>query len=686
VKLYWTSVLGASDVNGSEALQGDERTMAKKLVFDFASTGVSPDNIEGITWGPRLANGERSIILVVDDNFGFMGSQTSFHLLRIPTGALPINSVDVNGDGKVTAADLTGLQRAAIGDINGDGKLDSSDITAWHRFADDVRKPAESPTVDLQMLSFNDFHGNLLPPTGRDATLGKDLDPSNQVVGGAEYLASSLNGLRRGAGPSLTVAAGDLIGASPLLSGLFHDEPTIESMEALGLDATSVGNHEFDEGVDELKRIQSGGCHPVDGCADPAKPYDGASFPFLAANVVDKVDRQPILAPSWVKTIDGVKVGFIGMTLEGTREVTGASGVASVDFLDEVETANRTAAALGKQGVNAIVVLLHEGGRQAGSFGQCVGMSGPVLAIAQNLDPRIDAVVTGHTHQPYICHIPDPASDDRVVTSASSFGRVVTEARIPIDRRTGDVVRSAVEARNHLVTQNVTKDAAQSELIARWNALAAPQANRIVGAISADITRSETRDRESDLANLVADAQLAATQDAATGGAQIALMNPGGVRADLNYATSPAGEAPGQITYAEAFAVQPFAGSLVSVDLTGAQIERILEEQFNNSGTRAATLILGVSRGFAYAYSASRPVGDRIDPSSIKLNGVVLDPAATYRVTANTFLADGGDGFTTFAQGTNRLGGGDDIAALTAYLAANAPVAPPGVDRAIELP
>lgn len=684
VKVYWTSILGASKVKGS--VSGKEKLMPKRLVFDFSTTKTVPDNVEGITWGPKLRNGDRTLVLAVDDNFGSSGSKGAFHLLRVPTGSVPINSLDVNKDGKVDKRDAARILLTKAGDIDGDGKRGSKDLKLWATYYEAIKSPPRPKTVDLQLLSFNDFHGNLQPPTGRDATLGTALDPSGQQVGGVEYLAATLNELRRGAGPSLTVAAGDLIGASPMLSGLFHDEPTIDALETLGLDVTSVGNHEFDNGLAELKRIQWGGCHPVDGCSDPSQPYDGAAFPFLAANAVDVESRKPVLAPTWVKTIEGIKVGFIGMTLEATHEVTGESDLASVDFLDEVETANRAAVQLGRRGVKAIVVLLHEGGRQTGTYGQCSGMSGPIVEIAENLDPRIDAVITGHTHQPYICSIPDPSGADRIVTSASAFGRVVTETRLPIDRKTKDVVREAVEARNHLVTRDAGKDAAQTKLINRWSELAAPLMNRVVGTITADITRVETRDRESDLANLVADAHLAATRDPENGGAQIALMNPGGVRADLTYSTSSAGEAPGAITYAEAYAVQPFGGSLASVDLTGAQIEQILEQQFNDSGTRAPTLILGVSEGFEYSYSQSRPVGDRIDPASITLDGVVLDPAAVYRVTANTFLADGGDGFVTFAEGTNRLGGPPDLTALVDYLSANSPVSPPGTDRATELP
>ncbi|MER5177292.1 esterase-like activity of phytase family protein [Streptomyces sp. NPDC002896] len=688
IRLYWTSTIGATDVNGKDALSGDEKPMPKKLLYDFTTSGTDADNVEGITWGPKLPDGSRSLVLVSDDNFGFNGGITKFHLLSVRPDLLATRTPDVNGDGTVNAKDVAAIPTAGrAGDLDGNGKTDARDVKLWTSYTHTFPTAQAGPsTATVQLLSFNDFHGNLEPPSGRDATLGSKLDAKSTQVGGAEYLAARLEQLRQGTEGSLTVAAGDIIGASPFLSGLFHDEPTVESMEKLHLDVTSVGNHEFDEGTDELLRMQNGGCHPDDGCYIKDEPYDGAKFPWLAANVIDRSTGKPLLAPTWVKKVDGVKIGFIGMTLEGTPEVTGQSGIKSVRFLDEVETANASARRLQKQGVEAIVVLLHEGGVQAGSYGQCDGISGPIVEIAKHLAPSIDAVVTGHTHQPYICTILDPDGNPRSVTSASSFGRVVTETRLPVDRGTGDVVRDQVAAMNHLVTRTGPKDADQTAVIAKWKELSAPLANRVVGRVTADITRSETRDAESDLANLVADAQLAATSSADRSGAQIALMNPGGVRADLTYASSSGDEEPGEITYAEAFAVQPFAGSLVSLDLTGAQIEQILEEQFNDSGTRAPTLMLGVSKGLTYSFSRSAPVGDRIDPASVKLNGETLKPDATYRVTANTFLAAGGDGFTTFAKGTDLVGGGDDIDALTDYLTADSPVAPPGTDRVNELP
>lgn len=545
-------------------------------------------------------------------------------------------------------------------------------------------RPRQPRELQLQVLSFNDFHGHLQPPGGADptapdATLGAALDPSRTVVGGAEHLASTLTRLRTKARHSHTVAAGDLIGGSPFLSGLFHDEPAVESLNAMGLDVSSVGNHEFDEGVDELLRMQRGGCHPEDGCYAPWGPggYPGADFPWLAANVVKSDTGRTVLPGTWVKRVGGVKVGYIGMTLEATPTLVAQAGIQGVEFRDEVETANRAARELRRRGVQTIIVLLHEGGFQAGTYQQCVGVSGPIVGIAENLHPEIDLVVTGHTHQPYVCNIPDPRGKPRTVTSASSFGRVVTETTLTISTRSGEVDRAATVSTNHLVTRG-NPDPVQTEIVNRWNTASAPIANEVVGSIAADLTRSPNRDTESTLANRIADAQLAATLTPGAGGAQIALMNPGGVRADLIVNQISGGEQPGEVTYGEAFAVQPFGNLLVTLDLTGAQIERLLEQQAiaGRPGGREV-LILGVSAGFAFAYNPMALPGERIDPASITLNGSVLDPSATYRVATNNFLADGGDSFSVFTEGTRRVGGGDDLAAFTDYLDASSPVAPP---------
>ncbi len=405
-------------------------------------------------------------------------------------------------------------------------------LTASPVSANNGQGDGSQKLIPLQILSFNDYHGHLDPPAGNDATLGVALDPSETLVGGSEYLSTKLTELRQGAEHSLTAAAGDLIGGSPFLSGLFHDEPSVETLEAMKLDVSSVGNHEFDEGLTELYRMQFGGCHPVDGCYFPDAPYDGAAFPWLAANVTFEETGETVLPPTWTKVVEGVKVGFIGMTLEGTPELVAARGIEGLSFNDEVESANAAAAQLQQRNVDAIVVLLHEGGAQAGTFQDCVGISGPIVDIAQNLSPAIDLVITGHTHQPYVCTIDDPAGNPRQVTSASSFGRVVTETSLTIDKKTRDVVRSLTTSTNHLVTRT-TADPALTEIINKWKAIAAPIGNRVVGTITETITNPGNRQIETAMQNLVADGILAATQAPEDGGAQIGLVNPGGVRAEL---------------------------------------------------------------------------------------------------------------------------------------------------------
>jgi len=391
--------------------------------------------------------------------------------------------------------------------------------------------------------------------------------------------------------------------------------------------------------------------------------------------VVRERTGRTVLPGTWVTKVKGVKVGYIGMTLEDTPTLVAQSGIQGIEFRDEVETANRAARDLRRRGVETIIVLLHEGGLQTGTYQQCTGISGPIVEIAEDLSPSIDLVVTGHTHQPYVCDIPDPAGKPRMVTSASSYGRVVTETTLTLDRRTGDVRRNKTKATNHLVTRTQA-DPAQTEIIARWDAASAPIGNEVVGSITADLKAIPDRNLEGPMANVIADAQLAATSSPANGGAQIALMNPGGVRADLTYAQISGGEQPGEVTYREAFDVQPFGNLLVTMDLTGAQLHNLLEQQAIDARGRKV-LILGVSQGFTFTYDPLGGFGDRIDPDTIRLDGVVIDPAATYRIVTNSFLADGGDAFTVFRDGTNRVNRGDDLVALVDYLGTNSPVAPP---------
>lgn len=532
-----------------------------------------------------------------------------------------------------------------------------------------------SGTVDVQILALNDFHGNLMPPTGSSGRVGT-ID-----AGGVEYLATHINNLRLLNRNTVVVSAGDMVGASPLLSALFHDEPTIEAFNLIGLDFNAVGNHEFDEGWRELVRLQEGGCHPVDGCLD-GDGFAGAKFKFLAANVVHRDTGKTIFPAVQVKFFGGKPVAFIGMTLEGTPSIVTPSGISDLKFLDEAETVNNLVPLLKKKGVETIVVLVHEGGTQNPSsspINSCTGISGPIVDIVNNFDDEVDVVISGHTHQPYNCVI-----DGKLVTSAFSFGRLVTKIDLSIDRVSGEVV--SMSADNRIVTRDVPKASLLTALIERYNAIAAPLANRIIGSITADITRTNNAAGESALGDVIADAQLDATDDPGFGEAVVAFMNPGGIRADLTYASSAAGEGDGNVTYGEAFTVQPFGNSLVTMSLTGAQIDTLLEQQFNGCGAQNADRILQVSHGFSYSWSASGTPCNKVDASTIMINGVVVDPNAVYRVTVNSFLADGGDNFAVLRDGTNRLGGDVDVDAFEKYLAAFSPVAPGPQNRITRLP
>lgn len=556
---------------------------------------------------------------------------------------------------------------------------------------------AHGRTVDVQLLSFNDLHGNLEPPQGSSGTVTENqADGTKKVIpaGGVEYLANSLRTARKGHDYSITAAAGDMIGASPLMSGLFHDEPTIEALNKLKLDVTSVGNHEFDEGRAELTRMQKGGCHPKDGCFEKGKKFQGADFPYLAANVVDEKTGKPILKPYTVWQRKGVKIGFIGVTTKHTPDVVTAEGVKGLKFLDEVETIDKYAKELDRQGVKSIVALIHEGGMPAnGSYnfdcdtpGAGAGISGPIVDIAKKVTPKVDALVTGHTHQSYACTIPDPSGAPRTVTSAASFGRLYTDTTLTYDRRTKDIVRTTVKSPrtgNHVVNRDQPKAADMTALIDRWKTLAAPIANKPVGYISADINGRGAESLEQPLGDVITDAQVEALAPAGKGGAQIAFMNPGGIRSDLAYKAS-GGEGDGVVTYGEAFTVQPFTNMMQTKDLTGAQVLAVLRQQVSGANEEQPK-ILQVSSALTYTLDLTKKGADRIVASSVKVGGAPLDEKKTYRVAANEFLMGGGDGFPAFKDGTNKLVGPSDLDVFVAYLTAHSskasPLAPPKADR-----
>ncbi|GAB3414658.1 bifunctional metallophosphatase/5'-nucleotidase [Flindersiella endophytica] len=542
--------------------------------------------------------------------------------------------------------------------------------------------------IELQLLAINDFHGNLAPNPASSSSGNVNGTPA----GGAEYLATHLRELRKQAKHdgkySATVAAGDLIGASPLLSAAFHDEPTIEAMNKLGLQAASVGNHEFDEGWQELLRMQKGGClddgdgeNNQNSCPDAEHPFAGADFQYLSANVFKENTDKTILPPYFIERFGGVKVGFIGMTLEDTPNIVTKSGVEGLSFTDEVETANALVPKLKRKGVEAIVVLLHEGGFPVdpSAYNACPGISGPIMDIAAGLSPEIDTIISGHTHQGYNCVLPDPDGQPRQVTSASAFGKLVTEVDLTIDRRTRDVVRDKTVANNRIVTQDVPKAADITTLISKYTDLVAPIANKVIGHTSGGaIVRTPDDSLESPLGNLIADSMLA-DPSTVTGDKKpdIALMNPGGIRDDL------AAGADGSVTFGAAFKVQPFNNYLVSLDLTGEQLTKLLEQQWSekNGGGEAKWKVLQIA-GLEYTWNKAAPEGSKLVAGSLMVAGQPLDPAKTYRVVTNSFLSDGGDGFSVFAtDSANKFYGGLDIDALAAYLTANDPYTPVATDR-----
>ncbi len=521
--------------------------------------------------------------------------------------------------------------------------------------------------VDVTLLAINDFHGNLRPAPG-GIVIDDPADGTKKVTvpaGGAEHMATLVKQLRAGKKNTAFVAAGDLIGASPFLSALFHDEPTIEALSMMGLEIASVGNHEFDEGRDELLRMQNGGCHPTDGCKGP-HPFKGATFRYLAASTIDTKTGKSLLPPYEIRRFDDIPVAFIGLTLKGTPNLVAPPGIAGLEFRDEAETVNALVPELKAKGVEAIVVLIHEGGFPTGGYNECPGISGPIVDIVKKFDKAVDVVVSGHTHRAYTCEI-----DGRLVTSGDKYGTLVTTIDLKLDPATRDI--TSAKANNVIVHTSIPADPAQTALLAAYDKVAAPLAAQPAGAITATLSRMPNMQTgESPLGDVIADAHLAATAAEDRGGAVIAFTNPGGIRGDIIKKPD------ADISYADVFAAQPFRNQLVTLTLTGAQIKAMLEQQWRDP---KRPRILQVSRGFSYTWDNAGSDGSRIVANSMKLGGEPIDPAGPYRITVNNFLAVGGDGFTILKDGKNPMIGVYDVDALSAYLRSNSPVPPGPVDR-----
>jgi 5'-nucleotidase len=555
-------------------------------------------------------------------------------------------------------------------------------------------KAKVKPTGVVKILALNDFHGQLESPGTFRANADSPLVPA----GGADYAAGYIAAARAANPNTVVVSAGDLIGASPLVSALFHDEPTIEAMNRAGLDFNAVGNHEFDDGKDELLRMQRGGCHPTDvanSCrgaeVGTPVPFEGAKFKFLAANVVKKSSGRTLFAPYGMKTFDvggkKVKMAFIGMTLKETPQIVTPAGVKGLLFNDEAATVNALVPQLRAQGVEAIVVLIHQGGTQTGAppadINACAGgLDGsPIKSIVARLDGAVDLVVTGHSHAAYNCQLPLASGRLVPVTSANAQGRVLTDIDLTLDAGTRDV--AAVTARNTVVDRSnasITPSAEIAGIVAAYKNLTTPIANRVIGSITQDVPNTRDAACNMPAGDLIADSQLAATAAPEFGGAQLALMNPGGVRnPGFIYANSGANEGDGNVTYGEAFTVQPFGNSLVTMTLTTQQLRDVLEQQFPNCfGQTSFARVLLPSNGLRYEWDHAQACGAKVRNATLLADGVneplvangqVVNPTRAWRVTVNNFLADGGDAFTVLKGGTDRLGGAQDIDALERYFA-----------------
>jgi 5'-nucleotidase len=507
---------------------------------------------------------------------------------------------------------------------------------------------AGDDAVTVKLIAINDFHGHLRPPPGglRVIDPGRAEAPTVVPAGGVERMATLIDRLRRKNPRNIFLSAGDLVGASPLLSSLFEDEPVIEAMNLLGLDFSAVGNHEFDRGVAHLRRLQDGGC-PPGGCKS-LREFNGARFQLLAANLTQAPTGDTILPPFGVREFDGVPIAIIGVGLSRTPSLVPAASAAGLDFEDEADSVNRLVPMLKRKGIEAIVVLVHEGAQVNGHFNECANQAGRLPEIVRRLDPAVDVVISGHTHQAYVCRI-----SGKLVTSASSYGRLVTAIDLTLDRRTRDVL--AATATNHVVDMSLPRAPALTRLLAAYEGIAGPHERRVVGRIAATFTQARDESGESLIGRLIADAQEEAAR--AIDGAAFALMNWGGIRAPLTYRSD------GTVTYADAFAVHPFGNTLVTMTLTGRQILQL------------------PSSGLFYAWSADCPPGQRVQRDSVRISGAPLVPDKDYRVTVNSFLAGGGDRFFVLASGRAARTGELDIDALLQYLGRHSPVAPDRVPR-----
>jgi 5'-nucleotidase len=503
-----------------------------------------------------------------------------------------------------------------------------------------TRPPAP---VEINLVGLNDFHGHL-DATKFEYTAAGDSAPKFHPAGGVDNIAAAVQAWRKEDPQLLFVGAGDLVGASPAMSSLWADEPSIEALSMAGLLASSVGNHEFDKGKAELLRQQHGGCvsiRPDKACQFGAR-FGGAGYTYLAANVLDSASGKPFLPAYKVANVKGVKVGLIGAVLRDTASVVLASGIVGLSFVDEADAINKVIPELRAQGVKVFVLLIHEGGQTSEPFDkpECSELQGPIVDIIKRLDPAIRLIVSGHTHKGFQCKV-----DGRTVTQGEMGGHVLSRISMRVEPASGAVLD--IKVRNVPVTPGQYPPHEKvAAFLNRARALSKEALAKPLARVAArSIGRKANAAGETALGDLIADAVLAATRGQ---GAQIAFMNAGGMRQDLDVGENLIA------SFGQVQIVLPFGNTLVAMDMTGAQIRALLEQQWIRVGA-AHPSVLQVSDGFSYRWNPALPPGQRVLAGSITLNGVALDEARVYRVAGNNFLAEGGDNFPAFRDAANKI-------------------------------
>jgi 5'-nucleotidase len=609
-----------------------------------------------------------------------------------------------------------GVDTTALKDLIGD-KLVAKTATQSGNAQDLVLDAVAAKPVNVRLIAINDFHGNFSPPStsnGGSMVLPNGGAGQKVTVGGAAYLATLVKKLKTENPNSILVGAGDSISASPFESMITHDEATVDILNTIGLEVSSVGNHEFDRGSAELLRMQNGGCFPATGSQGVVGSdtclvngvYPGAKFKYLAANVNVTATGKTLLPATYIKRFGTVSVGFVGLTFQGTPTAVSAAGVAGLEFKEESAVINQYAAQLKANGVSAVVVLIHQGGQTTATTVNdktCPGFSGDITTIVDKLSADVDVIVSGHTHQEYVCnYAAKTAKKNILLTSTGYYGGAVSAIDLVLQPSKGLVSASAntvpviqadatINATLPAGFASVAKDATVDALVSKYKTLSGTLAAQGVGTITASLNRAlmtvagvTGRDEtaEGAMGDVMSDSYLLGVP----GGADIAFTNPGGVRADLAYT------APGNVTYAALNTVEPFGNTLSTLNLTGAQILRLLEQQWeapnNTAKTNAATNSVGrllqPSKGLTYSYDNAQPaglaagLGNRIVAGSLKLNGVAIDPTKSYKIVTNSFLAAGGDNFRVMATGSNITDSKMlDLDAFIAYFKANSPVSPP---------